>query len=485
MSFVTDCLTKYSCGEVKLPPEGAVCSPFVELNFRGRILTMGNSSSPPDNHAAIKSFEYGVGCDLGGGFKVEVIDEGGITYRRLIDALNKTVSLASDDNKNCSVKFGWVIRHCDGTVVIDTNEHYGKKLFFLPGKMETQFENGVIKLTFEGTSFAPRWAETRYTKTLGSQNQTMPLKQALRTLFTEYDPKVDNVKFLNKDGGELEFANSDGGADGPMGVWPMDQQNAPAVARKWIAGLSTKDGLGILMFYDPTGPSVVFQENPMTEKCCDTNFLGTYIVNGGNQSPVISFNPSINWPKGLGAAAGGSLPGAASGDNSNLIEPTDKEIEKVGSQTGPSVQQHEWMWRVPDDMAFKNADAIAAHLEANARYESKGPIEGELCILGRPDLTVATDIAAKYVSIIVINPFYISRESCSWITTSTCNSILSNKRWYLTGINHKISNGSFVTTLKVQLRVPNVTIPATDPLGGKGCGTETFENSQNREVQGT
>ncbi|MEI8270457.1 MAG: hypothetical protein WCG45_03745, partial [bacterium] len=60
-----------------------------------------------------------------------------------------------------------------------------------------------------------------------------------------------------------------------------------------------------------------------------------------------------------------------------------------------------------------------------------------------------------------------------------------NKRWYLTGINHKISNGSFVTTLKVQLRVPNVTIPATDPLGGKGCGTETFENSQSREVQGT
>ena len=484
MACTVDCLTSYGCKEIIRPPEGAVCAPFVELDFDGKILTMGNSSSPPDNHAAIKSFEYGVGCDLGGGFKVEIIDEGGITYKRILDVINKTTSLADEDVKRCSVTFGWIIRSCDGTVTIDTNEHYGKKLYFLPLKVESQFENGVLKLTFEGSSYAPRWAETRYTKTLGSQDQKMPLKQALTQMFTEFDPKVKSVKFINKDGGELEFANSDGGPEGPKSLWPMDQQSAPAVARKWLSGLTSKDGLGILMLYDPTGPHVVFQENPLSDKCCDENSLGTYIVNGGNCSPVIGFTPVINWLKSPNAAGGGSTGGAASGDNAELIKPTPR-IEKVGSQTGPTVQQHEWMWRAPDDMARKNADAIAAHLEANTRFEVLGAIEGELTILGRPDITISGDIAVKYISIIVINPFYISSESCTWISTSTCNNILSNKKWFITGVNHKISNGSYVTTLKVQLRTPNITIDANEPLGGKGCGTEVFENSQAKEVQGT
>jgi hypothetical protein len=212
--------------------------------------------------------------------------------------------------------------------------------------------------------------------------------------------------------------------------------------------------------------------------------LGTYIVNGGNCSPVISFNPDMNWAKGLVPGGGGSLPGAADGNNAVLIKP-DKKIEKIGSQTGPSVQQHEWMWRTPGDMVLKNADAIAAHLEANSKYEALPNFEAELVIIGRPDIVAAPDLVGKRISIIVINPFYISSENCSWITTSNCNRVLSNKNWLVKGVNHKINNGSFLTTLKVMLDVPNVNVDANDPLGGIGCGTETFENSQDREVEGT
>lgn len=483
MACTVDCLSKYGCNELVTPLDGAVYAPFVELRFRNQILTVGNSSSPPDNHAAIKTFEYGFTTGLGVGFKVEVLDQGGITYRRLIDAINKTTSLSLDDTVNCSVRFGWVITKCDGSTSLVTNEDSGDKLYFMPNTMQTQFENGLIKFTFEGVSMVGRWAETRLTKTLGSEDNKMPLKQALRELFTEYDPKVKEVRFKNKDGGELEFANSDGGAEGPKGVWPMDQQNAPAIARKWLSALTTKDKLGILMLYDPTGPYVIFQENPDATDCC-TNSLGTYIVNGGNCSPVLSFNPEMNWAKGLGAAGGGATSGAASGDSNELIKPNIK-IERVGTQTGPAVQQHEWMWRNPDEMALKNADAIAAHLEANSKYEALPNMQAELKIMGRPDLGDPIKMVGKTVSIIVINPFYISTQNCSWITKSNCNRVLSNKKWFITAANHQINNGSFVTTLKVQLTAPNVTTDAESPLGGVGCGTETFENSQEKEVNGT
>lgn len=486
MACTVDCLSTYGCNEMQLPQEGAVYAPFVELRFQGQgtILTVGNSSSPPDNHATIKNFEYGfTEGQTGIGFKMDILDEGGITYRRILEAINKTTFNALDDTLNCSCRFGWVIKKCDGSASIVTNEDSGDKLYFLPLLMKTQFENGLIKINLEGGSMVNRWAETRLTKTLGSQDNKMPLKQALRELFTQYDPKVKDVLFRNKDGGEMCFPNSDGGCDGPKGVWPMDQQNAPAVARKWLSALTTKDGLGILMLYDPTGPYVIFQENPDATDCCK-NSLGTYVVNGGNCSPVLSFNPDMNWVKGMVPAGGGATGGAASGNNKELVKPK-KKIERVGTQSGPSVQQHEWMWRTPDDMAFKNADAMAAHLEANSKYEALPGIQGELKIIGRPDLGDPIKLVGKSVSIIVINPFYISRENCSWITTTNCNRVLSNKKWYITAANHQIKEGSYITTLKVQLTVPNISTDAQDPLGGVGCGTETFANSQAGEPNGT
>lgn len=484
MACTVDCLSQYGCGSILQPQDGAVYAPFVELRFRNQILTVGNSSAPPDNHAAIKSFEYGFTVGQTGiGFKVEVLDQGGVMYRRIIDAINKTVSLALDDTQSCSCRFGWVITNCDGSNTVITNEDSGDRLYFLPSKMQTQFENGLIKFTFEGTSMVGRWADTRLTDNLGSEDNKMPLKQALRQLFTQYDPKVTEVRFKNKDGGELEFANSDGGPDGPKSVWPMDQQNALGVARKWLSGIRSKDGLGILMLYDPTGPFIVFQENPDESKCCGNLNIGTFIVNGGNCSPVLSFNPEVEWLKIGVPAGGGATSGAASGNMKEIIKP-EKKIERAGPQSGPTVQQHEWMWRNPDEMAEKNADALAAHLEANTKYEVRGGIEAELKLIGRPDLGDPIRLVGKSASIIVINPFYISTQSCAWITTTNCNKILSNKKWMIKAANHQITNGSYITTLKVMLPQPNDAFDAGDPLGGPGCGTETFDNSQAGQPEG-
>lgn len=491
MACIVDCLSTYGCNEIQLPQEGAVYAPFIELRFQnqGKIITVGNSSSPPDNHAAIKNFEYGFTVGQHSlGFKMDILDEGGITYRKILDAINKTTHDALNDTLNCSCRFGWAVKKCNGSTSIVTNEDKNGKLFFLPLIMKTQFENGLIKINLEGSSMAPPMAAVRLTDPLGSEDNKMPLKQALRKLFMEYEPKVKDVLFKNKDGGELCFPNSDGGCDGPKGVWPMDQQNALAVARKWLSALTTKNGLGILMLYDPTGPYVIFQEDldvtVATTDCCKDS-LGTYIVNGGNCSPVISFNPDVTWVKGLLPGGGGATGGAASGNNKELVK-SKKKIERVGTQSGPTVQQHEWMWRTPGDMIFKNADALAAHLEANRKYEAPLPgMQGELKIIGRPDFADPIYMIGKYISIIVINPFYISRENCSWITTTNCDRVLSNKRWFVTAVSHQMKEGSYVTTLKVQLTTPNLSADAKDPLGGIGCGTETFENSKAGQPKGT
>lgn len=489
MACTVDCLSRYGCSYLVQPQEGAVYAPFVKLRFLtpgggARILTVGNKSSQPDNHAAIKSFEYGftVG-QTGVGLKVEIIDQGGLMYRSIVDAINKSVRMALDDTKNCSCQFGWVITNCDGSHRVVSNEDTGRSLFFMPQKMQTQFENGIVKFTFEATSMVGRWADTRLTDNLGSEDNKMPLKQALRQLFMEYDPKVTDVQFRNKDGGELEFSNDDGGPNGPKSVWPMDQQNALAIARKWLSGLRTKDKKGILLLYDPTGPTIIFKEDPSENQCCGSLNIGTFIVNGGNCSPVISFNPEIEWTK-IGVPAAGGTPGsAATGDMKRIIQ-SEKDIERAGPQSGPTVQQHEYMWRIPEEMALKNTEALAAHLEANTKYEVKGGIEAELKLVGRPELGDPIDLVGKTASIIVINPFHISTENCTWITTTNCNRILSNKRWMIKAANHQITNGSYITTLKVMLPQPNDAYNATDPLGGPGCGTEIFDNSVSGQPEG-
>jgi len=506
MACTVDCLSQYSCNKgIITPQEGAVYAPFVQLTFGTdlgqQVLTVGNKSSPNLNFSAIKSFEYGecVG-GTGLGFKVEVLDEGGVMYRGILHAINKTVALALDDTKNCTCKFGWIITDCNGDTTVVSNEDYGGKLYFLPMTMSTMFENGLLKFTFEGTSMVSRWAITHLTKTFGSQEQKMPLKQALQELFESTDPKVEEVKFVLADGtdvtdGKAKDANgktrsffkmSDGGDNGPLGSWKTNQQNALDTARNWLSSVTTANDLGILILYDAKGPSIIFQEDPTKFNCsvnpqCGQN-IGTFIVNGGNCTPVLSFNPKIDWNK-LSLPDGGDSAAGPAAVNSTKEEPEPCIEKGPGTQTGITIQESDWLWRIPEEMAPKNAEAFGKHLEANSKFSVKGTIEAELKLFGRPDLYDTIRLIYQTVSIIVINPFFISQKNdCTWITTSNCNRILSNKYWRIKSVSHQINNGSYITTLNLYLAAPNDTLPASAGLGGAG---ETFANSAPLTAAGT
>ena len=481
MVCTVDCLSTYKCGSLNSPPEGAIYAPYVRISFGNKSITVGNKSAPPDNAASITSFQYGFQSGgHGWGADFEIIDMGGVMYERIIAAINKTVDNTGNEVFDTDFDFGWIIKDCDGNTTLQTT---GTKLYGLVMNVESTHEAGFVKLKLRVESPTARVADVRHDNAIGDETNKVYFTDALTRLFKENDPKFPSVKFLDKDGKQLKFKNSDGDeTKGPKGIWPMSQMNSLAIARNWWNPISTKNDLGVVVLYDPNSASLIFQEDKLVHKgnCCKDT-MGTYIVNGGNCSPVLGFTPTIIWPKGLIPGSGATPGGAFSGNNNKdpnaantvVVQPN-KPIEKAGIQSSPTIQQHDLMWRNPDDLASKGNKAFAAQLETNAKHEMPLPgFEAELKLIGDPQYSDGPGLFGKHVSIVYINPFHV--DNCKWITTTNCNSTLSNKNYIILGVSHQITGGSFITTLKLYLPTPNNDIPATDPLGE--CGTITFDES--------
>lgn len=484
-----DCLAKYSCAPgapVVTVADGAVFEPYVKLRFGAAIITGGNKSAPnndprlPGNNlASIRSFEYGStgsgGSSFGASF--EIIDVGGTMYRQIIHAMNKTVANSKEDALQTNFDFGWIVKRCDGSVYLDLASKYaGGEFYGFFSTVDVSFEGNTIKMKLELRSPNVQNPDSTQNDTEGEESNKIRLKQALINLFKDKQPSYQDVEFRSAyDDGRggfkpLQFKNSDGGADGPLGTWPMNQQNALAAARTWLAPLQTINDNGVHLLFDPNKYNLVVQENKFSKVCC-AKYIATYIVNGGNCSPVLEFNPTIKWP--VTGNKGAANPSSASGSSKEVGNSTEG-IQKTGSQAQPSVQNHDWQWRSPNDLAAGAADGLSAQFEANILLEMPQQAS-QLKLWGDPAYNNITNILGTTISIIVINPFYIGNYGgdCTWLTTSNCNSILSNKSYTVTGFNHQITSGSYVTILNVQLDKPNVNLPADAGLGTCGDG-ETF-----------
>lgn len=506
MPCTLDCLSSYGCGTPLHALEGAeidpaMYAPFVGLRFGGGdFITVGNlsapmmvgSSSPHDlHHAAITSMQYGMTPGTSGcGADIEIADLGGVMYRRIIKALNKTIAFGRRDEDNTVLDFGWIITDCGGNTRLVTAEGLsGKRIKGILREVEQTYEGGIMKLKVKLAGVSALFDDIRHAGTEGDDEDKVPLREALERLFKERQPTAASVSFVDKDGGdEFSFKNRDGGVNGPRGTWPMAQQNALATARTWLQGCTTDNDRGILIIYDNDSGEIVFKESsvdPSNESCSCLRSIGTYVVNGGNCSPVLKFSPTFKWPKGRVPGGGATSPGSSSGNNeSDLVDVNPiNDIERAGSQTSPTIGQHEWHFRHPEDHASENSESIAAHMAANNMMEggrALGAIEADLVIFGDPKFINPVLMAENSVALIVINPFHMTTggvEGAEWITTSNCNASLSNKNWRIKGVSHSISNGSFTTTFRLLLPTPNVDIDATDALGGNGCGSETFDNS--------
>lgn len=475
MACQHECITQYSCVPPDEPLDGAVFAPFVELRINGGLITVGNDSLPDDpNKAVIKSFQYGFGvAGAGVGADFEIVSEGQQAIIAIIRALNKTFSMAPDDAAATTIEFGWIIKKCNGETRKLSSMDTGP-IHLMPKTMQTSYDNGTVKVKLQCIDLIARTQETRVEGNPGADDNKVPLKEAIDIIFERNSPTISIIW----DGLGKTWFFEIGGEKGPKAKWPTDQQNALAASRKWLATQKTNNKKGILMAYDPLQSKLVISEGKNTScddapDCC-ANHKGTYVVNGGNCSDVLGFSPTVDWTL-IQHSSGGTTGSAESAANDEKANPPCPGKEDGGPATMGTVPANFRDGIALGQTALRLAEsAAAAEEESNKPYVIKAPIEAELVILGNPEFVNPIEFQGSTLSIVMLNPMYL--EGCTWIANPRCNHVLSNKNWLIKGVAHQIDAGKFTTTFKVLLAVPNSDLVQGDPLGGAGCGTETFDN---------
>ncbi len=459
MSCNFECLQTYLTeggGGIKKMLPGAIYSPFVKVTFTnsGDTYTVGNNSSPNQaNHACIKSFQYG--ASNGHGFVLEIFDEQGSSFDLFMQKLNKRVCGAEKDY-NMVIDFGWIIDYCDGRKGVHKVSDYGGALTFMGINIEATYDGGKIKFTIQGKDMLSRVFDNRTDEPEGSDDQKIRLFPAMKRVFKNRCPSL-KIRLLRRRGKTLvpwKFLNSDGGPDGPMGVWPADQQNVLSVVRKWLNSFTTDRKLGVTPIANPAAgePEIIFMEDfrLAPRESAAGRSLGTYIV-GGDCSPVISFQPTAKW---ILKNEGGNF-GGVGGFTQRPIKPRRELKRRGGDQTFIAPPQNDILFRPPDDVADKFQRAVAAQEAANKWIELTEPIEAELKIQGNPFFAHVDQFTGSFISIVVINPhhiFGIENQTCGeWLALPPCNRFYSDQNWIINAVDHSMREGSYVTTLKVRM----------------------------------
>jgi hypothetical protein len=488
------------------PVPGVIFSPYVKLGLPGGNITVGNNSAPGvatagsyKNTAVISNFEYGFET-ANHGFKcsIEILDSGGAMYRFILGALNKTVAFMKDDSKTCWFDFGWIIQNKNNSVKLrSVLSLFNAVIHGVPLNIQTTFEGGNVKIKFD--IMAPTVIPIVHDTVNGSESNLMDLKTALRKLFLETDPKVGELEFRSLDGSgfsAFEFKNSMGGANGPNGIWKMNQQDKMNTARMWLAPYLTKNNKSFLFTYESLGPidkdatKIVIQEDPTEKTDCCKRVIAQFVVNGGNDSTVLSFSPNVSWFPDSGGGGSSSTGGSeAEKEKIEANEPKDfkaKRVKQKASQTitNATIPENLWNHAPPGEHGniMKESALINANLAEKAALGRAAPFEADLKIYGDPFWAYPLDLLGSSVSVLFLNPYIPMQNKgtggyMEWLAMPKCNATLSNKNYMILGINHQIQNGQFVTTFKLKLNVPNIDTFAGDKLGDS-CGSEKYIGQQ-------
>jgi len=482
-----DCLVgcaAASNGNIRVPITANSLSPWVEVSFlAGDKITVGNQSSPNNkNLAVIKSFEYGF--SNGHGCKVEIIDQEGGDFSKFANKLNKNIKRTSEEY-GMQVRFGWVYLTCTGAPARLSSP----TLTFLPMNIEVDISEGKIRFMITGSDMIQSVFVTRSDDTFGTDDKPIPLKQAIKRLSEETEPKfsVEYVRLesngeINKDGWNF---HSRYGKDGPYTVYNSDNQNKLATIQSWVSSFTTELDKGITATWDSENNKLLLWEDP-TPDCNQTTMdkliIGTWLVNAGKCSNVLSFTPRINWIAAAAAlTTAANTAGSTSGETVKKEKDCDVQTRETGIQRVPTVSRQSIDADGMQNAAKNTNKAEDKHMKANKRSTfGLEPIEAELRIQGDPsnDLCNSRAILGRFASVVVINPFYLSGgNGCGeWIANPLCQDILSNKYWMIKGVDHSIREGSYNTTLKLFLAVPGLDF--TDgPAGGNGSGGWQVENA--------
>lgn len=501
-----ECKKKY--GKTALPVEGHSLAPWVRITFTGNnigvinSITVGNKSDNEYNTAVIKDFEF-AGSD-GLKIRVTIHDQKGGSFAKFMESLVKDSKCLKVANVRMKFEWGWARNNCKGNMAVSSAiPHYA-----IPKEIECNFSGGKFMFSILATDIGSRMLEGRTKDSEGDDGNAIPFEDALTNIFINgCGPKISEVGFINKNGKEgicwkvkdnLKHSNSDddkceeskkiGSKKGAIGVFNFNNKDKLQAANDMLSrpeGITINDRSCTLM-YDSTVPSgkIIIQEikkpNPGDSNPWKELSIGkTYIVNGGKESPVLEFNPRINWSfyglqstggeAGTNSSSSNQDGGEAKGDNRSktLVKPY---IECMGTEISGSIDRN------VEDRERERAEVETMQSETQHEKGLKllhSSIEADLVIIGDPTLPPPLEIIQRVVGIIFINPYHIQKSNkiCGkWITGPTCNEVLSNRAWFIKHVTHKISPGSYTTVLRLELLASGVDIECNDPLGGIGSG---------------
>lgn len=488
----------YVCGQIILPINDTdgkgnhIVAPFVKMclcdgTTGEEIVTVGNKSSKNfnnENEMAITSFQWG--SDNGLGCTVEIADYGGNSFEEFSKHVMTPSNAADDQPKyTMNVRWGWIITDCEGNETIRSS--YTHTLFVL--SIQLKFDS-IYKYVISGTDmFGASLITSKIEEVYGSDNNPMKLKDAIKKLIKETAPKSNKIFFLKRKG--KKFEKFEFGVDKnsePKGVWHGDNKIITGTIYNWIDSFETEDEKGVKIVADGTNglltengstkglgadrfgqhttscndacsPTIVVLSDPYEKKegCADNN-IGTYIVNGGECSSVISFHPQVEAVYAPMSQVGGNID-AKAGATAYKQNPDPNSKTNWGTSTYHTVTEVAYRNEL-GDAAGKTIENSKKHYIINNVYK---PISAELVIQGDPGLDNFLTTKCATLSLIVLNPFHLALGEYSdcpeWIRGTFlndvgCNSVLSSKEWFIDGVSHEISSGSYTTTLRIRLIMP-------------------------------
>ena len=505
-------------------------SPFVEAFFYGvkslapgeledkiknndllYYVSTGNFKNGVNSRSSfIKSFT--MGASQAHGATLEIIDTSGLDFLLFYNKMfsgscnGKVQNDGKEPDYNVhvvSINVGYVFTNSDGLKYI----YQGKVPIGLPDKTIGPYINFQIlkielsyeancpkyKLTLKGPDIGAN--QVKVNNRFGKPGQPIPLLEAAELMLDGSCPPRKNgakgnarvvlVKppqgaagqwsYVSEEGATLDANETRKGVYAGYNLPPLD------AIRKNLDTFLTQNGNGVFMCF-PTGAnddalylveaeSIFCDEKSRIIPGCNFsgNFLGTYVINGGDLSPVISFNPKIEFVgtpnKVQGGAAGGSMaPKAqtvANGCADPAGSPTDKKDNNDQGQevaVKSAIDQNKLNGEVhPRELPTLAAKAAEANMSA---YVSSKPIFGtitaELKIQGDPRFLFTLNWLGCSIKIIFVNPFAIGEtpfvladQKVDWLATPAINSQISKGLYFVKACDHEVGDGKWTTTLSL------------------------------------
>ena len=484
----------YFCAPIAKPLPGSVLSGFVNLilNINGKQITVGNRSSPQSkNSVYIKSFSYG-GSD-GWGFQIELVDTSGGDFGTFLQLLTTDACSVGDAEKYVLIEFGWLIQNCAGQIykygtsevgrspIFDntvTSHPYGFLVGSIVDKISAENANGLWKYSITLRDVSATASQTRLAFPIGRDDAKVPFKNAAnqairpdrncrqRTLKLREPRVLFYRRNANDTISQFGFKQSDGGKEGPGSVWNPDRTDPLTAIRQWTNSLTTDRDKGMFFMSTPhlIEPNIILMESNQDEcvlngSTCQamegTKIFKVYIINGGDCTPVISFDPKIEFVANnpLGAGISGGMSNRPIKTRSCATDITGRQLKSInmGVQTQVQVPVNNLNFRAPDFAGDKESIAIGANAAATKAIETTANLEVDLVIQGDPTYN-GMNFIGKFISIIYLNPPAPKSNgfTCDWLAVPTVNATFSRTNYTIKNISHQIAeDGKYTTTLKL------------------------------------